>query len=41
MTEDQAAFRSLPLAPFDACRKRSTIASSLSLVRFDTNDYSC
>jgi transposase len=40
LAEDQAAFRPLPLAPFDACRKRSTIASSLSLVRFDTNDYS-
>jgi hypothetical protein len=40
LKEDQAAFRSLPLAPFDACRKRQTIASSLSLVRFDTNDYS-
>ena len=26
--------------PFDACKKDSTTASSLSLVRFDDNDYS-
>jgi transposase len=38
--EDQAAFLSLPAAAFDACRKASTTASSLSLVRFDLNDYS-
>jgi hypothetical protein len=38
--EDQAAFLPLPAAPFDACRKVQTNASSLSLVRFDTNDYS-
>ncbi len=37
---DQAAFRVLPASPFEACRKRSTTASSLSLVRFDCNDYS-
>lgn len=37
---DQAAFRPLPHAPFAACRKQSTMASSLSLVRFDRNDYS-
>ncbi|MCK6500337.1 MAG: IS21 family transposase, partial [Nitrospira sp.] len=37
---DQAAFRALPASPFEACRKRSTTASSLSLVRFDCNDYS-
>ena len=30
----------LPAAPFEACRKQSTTASSLSLVRFDDNDYS-
>jgi hypothetical protein len=30
----------LPEGPFDACRKVSTAASSLSLVRFDRNDYS-
>jgi len=28
------------VAPFEACRKTSTTASSLSLVRFDSNDYS-
>ncbi len=40
LLEDQAAFHSLPPTPFDACRIQSTIASSLSLVRFDDNDYS-
>jgi transposase len=40
LREDQAAFLPLPAAPFDACRKQSTTASSLSLVRFDNNDYS-
>ena len=40
LLEDQAAFIPLPPSPFDACRKRSTRASSLSLVRFDDNDYS-
>ena len=40
LKEDQAAFRALPPAPFDACRKTSTTSSSLSLVRFDGNDYS-
>jgi transposase len=38
--EDRAAFVPLPAAPFDACVKRSTTADSLSLVRFDDNDYS-
>lgn len=38
--EDQAAFLPLPAAPFDACRKVSTTADRLSLVRFDANDYS-
>jgi transposase len=38
--EDRAAFIPLPAAPFDACLKRSTAADSLSLVRFDDNDYS-
>ena len=28
------------VTPFDACRKRSTAASTLCLVRFDRNDYS-
>jgi transposase len=40
LKEDKAAFLDLPSAPFDACRKQSTTASSLSLVRFDDNDYS-
>jgi transposase len=37
---DQAAFLPLPASAFAACRKESTMASSLSLVRFDRNDYS-
>ncbi len=37
---DQAAFWDLPPAPFDACRKQPTRANSLSLVRFNDNDYS-
>jgi len=40
LLEDQSAFLSLPPSPFDACRKKSTHANSLSLVRFDDNDYS-
>jgi transposase len=40
LAEDQKAFLPLPTAPFEACRKVSTTASSLSLVRFDRNDYS-
>jgi len=40
LVEDQKAFLPLPATPFDACRKVSTAASSLSLVRFDGNDYS-
>jgi transposase len=40
LKEDQTAFLPLPPAPFDACRKQPTRASSLSLVRFDDNDYS-
>jgi hypothetical protein len=40
LEEDRAAFLPLPTAPFDACRKASTTANSLSLVRFDDNDYS-
>ncbi len=35
-----AAFLSLPAVPFDGCRRESTIANSLSLARFDDNDYS-
>jgi hypothetical protein len=38
--EDQAAFLPLPEVPFDACRKSFARACALSLVRFDTNDYS-
>jgi transposase len=38
--DDRAAFVPLPATPFDACVKRSTAADSLSLVRFDDNDYS-
>jgi|TARA_B100001971_G_scaffold201593_1_gene214522 transposase len=40
LAEDKAAFLPLPAGPFDACRKESTIAGSLSLVRFDSSDYS-
>ena len=40
LKEDQSAFLDLPLSPFDACRKQPTRANSLSLVRFDDNDYS-
>ena len=40
LVEDQAAFLPHPGPPFDACRKQSTAATSLSLVRFDDNDYS-
>ena len=38
--EDQIAFLPLPATAFDACRKVSTTTNSLSLVRFDCNDYS-
>jgi hypothetical protein len=40
LKEDQAAFLPLPPVPFDACRKQPTHPNSLSLVRFDDNDYS-
>jgi transposase len=40
LKEDQAVFLDLPAVPFDACKKQPTRASSLSLVRFDDNDYS-
>lgn len=40
LKEDQEAFLPLPEIPFEACRKTSTFANSLSLVRFDNNDYS-
>lgn len=38
--EDRKAFLQLPASPFDACRKQPSRANSLSLVRFDNNDYS-
>lgn len=40
LEEERAAFLALPVAAFEASRKVSTTASSLSLVRFDQNDYS-
>ena len=40
LKEDQAAFFPLPAGTLDACRKQPTRANSLSLVRFDDNDYS-
>ena len=40
LKQDQAAFVPLPASRFDACRKQPTKANSLSLVRFDDNDYS-
>jgi transposase len=40
LAEDQKAFLKLPATPFAACRQVSTTVSSLSLVRFDCNDYS-
>jgi transposase len=40
LAEDQAAFLPLPATAFGACRQASTRANSLSLVRFDDNDYS-
>lgn len=40
LEEDRKAFLPLPAAAFEASRKVSTTASSLSLVRFDQNDYS-
>ena len=40
LLDDQKAFLPLPATAFEACRKVSTTASSLSLVRFDRNDYS-
>jgi len=40
MKRDTAAFMALPAVAFDACHKISTRVSSLSLVRYRTNDYS-
>jgi hypothetical protein len=36
----KAAFLPLPVVPFEACQKVPTRASSMSLVRFDTNECS-
>ena len=38
--EERAVMLAVPSVPFEASRKLSTCASSLSLVRFDRNDYS-
>ena len=40
LEEERTAFLPLPTVPFEACRRQSTTARSLSLVRFDHNDYS-
>ena len=40
LKEDQAAFLDPPPVAFDACKKQPTRANSLSLVRFNDNDYS-
>lgn len=40
LADDLAAMRPLPAAPFDPCDKRPGHVSSLSLVRYDCNDYS-
>ena len=37
---DRAAFLPLPPAPYEACEKATVRVSSLSLVRYHTNDYS-
>ena len=39
-SDEQASFLTLPPVPFEACKRASTRANSLSLVRFDGNDYS-
>jgi transposase len=40
LAEDREAMLPLPEVPIEACRMEATQANSLSLVRFDTNDYS-
>jgi len=40
MKRDTAALMALPAVAFDACHKISTRVSSLSLVRYRSNDYS-
>lgn len=39
-SRDLDALMPLPSAPFDACRKESSRANSVSMVRFHDNDYS-
>lgn len=39
-SEEKSSFLDLPASEFEACRRRSTRANSLSLARFDSNDYS-
>ena len=40
MERDLEALLPLPAAPYDACDKQAGRVSSLSLVRYRTNDYS-
>ncbi len=40
LVRDQEKLSALPPAPFDACDKHATRVTSLSLVRYRTNDYS-
>ena len=40
LRRDCEALMVLPPAPFDACDRQGTRVSSLSLVRYRTNDYS-
>ena len=40
LEQERAALLALPAAPFDACRKVSGMANSMSTVRFEGNDYS-
>ena len=40
LEEERPTFLALPPAPFEACRVEQRRASSLSLVRFQSNDYS-
>lgn len=40
LAEESAMMRDLPAAPFEACRVVATRVSNLSLVRFESNDYS-
>jgi len=40
LEEERQAFRPLPVVPFEASMKVPRISNSLSLVRFDDNDYS-